>query len=101
MEATRRPRVKDYYYIYLFTPLISIFRDFKQDSNRPVGNAFGGIEENAFCDDAECQRKRENRKASRQNGMMFSTIDRDNDRYCQLVFLINLCFLIRQILRKI
>lgn len=58
-------------------------RDFTEDPQRPVGNAFGGIVENAFCDDAQCQSKRENRKASKQNGMMFSTIDRDNDRYCK------------------
>jgi hypothetical protein len=62
----------------------------EENEDFPVGNAFGGITENSFCQKENCDlpkntRKNEkmNKDMSNQNEKMFSTFDRDNDDYCR------------------
>ena len=57
-------------------------------SLEPVGNGFDGLVEDGFCKTEKCkQKKLELKKATKQNGMLFSTPDVDNDNYCRLTII--------------
>jgi len=58
-------------------------KNFEDNKDIPVRDAFAGVNENFLCRGNHCPAKRENRKNSRQNGQMFTTKDRDNDNYCK------------------
>ena len=58
-------------------------KNFEDNEDLPVHDAFAGVTENFLCRGRNCPNRRENRQNSKQNGQMFTTKDRDNDNYCR------------------
>ncbi|CBY42385.1 unnamed protein product, partial [Oikopleura dioica] len=57
--------------------------NFEDNKDIPVRNAFAGVNENFLCRGRNCPGRSEIRKNTKQNGQMFTTKDRDNDKYCR------------------
>jgi len=66
--------------------------NFEDNKDIPVRNAFAGVNENFLCRGRNCPGRSEIRKNTKQNGQMFTTKDRDNDKYCRCVK-VNFCFI--------